>query len=102
MTHRLAWVLYAVVASTGLLHGACAPSSGVVRGGLETMSREERLKTFESTARALDGKPEFVDELYAVARRHPPMFNRILANTTRDLAEPELAHETMVLLLRMR
>src|SRR5687768_6652565 len=98
MTRHFVFVLYGVMICTALSQAACAPSSGVVRGSLEAMSRDERLQTFDSTARALDEKPEFVDEFYRIARRHPAMFRRFLANTTRDLVEPGLAHDTVRLL----
>jgi hypothetical protein len=58
----------------------------------------ERATAFEATARVLDEHPEWVDEFYRVARRHPGLLRRFLANTARDLREPELARETGELL----
>ena len=53
-----------------------------------------RAQTFEATMRALDQHPDWVDELYRVARRHPPTMNRFVANDTRDLREKDLARTT--------
>jgi hypothetical protein len=61
-------------------------------------SGAERSTAFEATARALDEHPEYVDELYEVARRHPPMLNRFLSDTARDLHDPKLARPTAALL----
>lgn len=57
-----------------------------------------RAKTFEATARALDRHPEWVDEFYAVARRHPPLMHRFVAHDTHDLREKDLARGTGELL----
>jgi hypothetical protein len=58
----------------------------------------ERATAFEATARVLDEHPEWVDEFYRVARRHPELLRRFLADMVRDLREPELAKETGELL----
>jgi hypothetical protein len=52
----------------------------------------ERANAFEATARTLDEHPEYVDEFYRVARRHPVTLRRFLTDTARDLHEPELAN----------
>jgi hypothetical protein len=60
----------------------------------------ERATAFEATARALDEHPEYVDEFYAIARRHPPMWHRFLVDTSRDLSDPSLADPVADLLTR--
>jgi hypothetical protein len=64
------------------------------------MGESERQSVFEATVKALDARPAIVDEFYAVTRRHPATFDRILANAARDLAEPDLARTTGALLCR--
>ncbi len=56
-------------------------------------SDSARKSTFEATARMLDERPEYVDEFYAIARKHPAMFERILVNATDDLEDEELAEK---------
>jgi hypothetical protein len=51
----------------------------------------ERAKAFEATARTLDEHPEYVDEFYRVARRHPATMHRFLSAMAPDMREPELA-----------
>jgi hypothetical protein len=81
---------------------ACSSTTGgkAVRKTLDTMDESQRESVFEATSKALDSRPELVDELYAVTRRHPVTFNRFLANAARDLADPELARTTGELLSR--
>jgi glutamate synthase domain-containing protein 1 len=80
---------------------ACAGSQKgkVVEKTLDTMSEQQRRGTFDTMAAVLDRNPEMVDELYAVSREHPQMFVRFLANSARDLKEPELARTTASLLV---
>jgi hypothetical protein len=80
---------------------ACAGSQKgkVVEKTLDTMSEKQRRGTFDTMAAVLDRNPEMVDELYAVTREHPQMFVRFLANSSRDLKEPELARTTASLLV---
>jgi hypothetical protein len=51
----------------------------------------ERATAFEAAARTLDEHPEYVDEFYRVARRHPTTMRRFLEDTARDLRAPDLA-----------
>jgi hypothetical protein len=80
---------------------ACAGSQKgkVVEATLDTMSEKQRRGTFDTMAAVLDRNPKMVDELYAVTREHPQMFVRFLANSSRDLKEPELARTTASLLV---
>ncbi len=50
-----------------------------------------RAQMFEATAREFDDHPEYVDEMYGVQREHRRMRNRFLADSARDLRDPELA-----------
>lgn len=58
---------------------------------LDAMPRQERIDSFEATSRVLDEHPEYVDELYAAARRHRPLLDRFLMNAAKDLRDPWLA-----------
>lgn len=92
--------------SVGLCIGALLVACGVgpkkeaAHAALTSMPDDQRRQTFEATVRVLDEKPEFVDEFYAVAKQHPVTFGRFMANTTRDLHEPELAKTNGELLVR--
>jgi hypothetical protein len=57
-------------------------------------SREVRGESFEATLRVLDEHPEYVDEFFAAALRHPATLDRFLHNTARDLERDELARFT--------
>jgi hypothetical protein len=91
------WHLLALLAS------ACshaAPSAKTAQTALDAMNDGQRRTSFESTASALDTRPEYVDEFYRVIRKHPASFDRFLANTARDLHEDSLANETAGLVLQ--
>src|SRR4051794_14214424 len=79
---------------------ACTTSQkkDATKTAFDAMSASERRDTFEASLRVLDERLEIVDELYAVTRRHPKTMHRILENTTRDLAEQDLASATAELL----
>ena len=84
-----------------LLAAACGgarPSAGTVREALDAMRPSQRRGTLEATTAALDERPKYVDELYVIARQHPRTFNRVLANTVRDLRVPENSRRTAELL----
>jgi hypothetical protein len=89
----LTWGILAATACAGQQKGK------VVEKTLDTMSEEQRRSAFDTMAAVLDRNPELVDEFYLVAREHPEMFHRFLANSARDLKEPALARETAVLLV---
>jgi hypothetical protein len=55
---------------------------------------EMRRESFEATLRVLDENPEYVDELFAAARRHPATLDRLLRNTSRELEQDEFARFT--------
>lgn len=94
--------IFALGLCVGGLLVACGvgPKKEAAHAALTSMPDDQRLQTFEATVRVLDEKPEFVDEFYAVAKKHPVTFTRFMANTTRDLHEPELAKATADLLVR--
>jgi hypothetical protein len=58
---------------------------------LDAMPRQERIDTFEATARLLDEHPDLVDEFYSVARHHGPMLDRFFFNAAKDLKERPMA-----------
>lgn len=86
-----------VAAAIGVACGV-GTKQQVAKTTLTSMSDEERLESFEATARVLDEHPELVDELYAVTKRHDATMRRFLANSTRDMREPGLATVTAELL----
>jgi len=86
----------AVGVAVGLsVAGAAACGTGtkkeVAKTALDAMSKNERLDAFEATSRVRDEHPEFVDEFYAAARHHPPLFDRFIMNAARDLKEKQYA-----------
>ena len=86
-----------------LLLAACSqavPSPKTTQVALDTMTDEQRRNTLQSTASALDSRPEYVDELFQIVRRHPRAFDRFLENTARDLRDPALAQPTAAHILR--
>jgi len=75
--------------------GAAACGTGtkeeVAKTALDAMPKNERLDSFEATSRVLDEHPEFVDEFYSAARRHPALFDRFIMNAARDLKDEQYA-----------
>jgi hypothetical protein len=65
---------------------------------LGAMSTDQRRSSFEDTSKVLDQHPDWIDDFYLVARKHPALMRRFLANAARDLKEPELAGVTADLL----
>jgi hypothetical protein len=65
---------------------------------LGAMSSDQRRDNFQEVAAVLDDHPDWVDQFYEVARRHPPLMKRFLSRATHDLAEPALAKTTAELL----
>jgi hypothetical protein len=65
---------------------------------LGAMSADQRRSSFDDTSKVLDQHPDWIDDFYGVARKHPALMRRFLANATRDLKEPELAGTTAELL----
>jgi hypothetical protein len=96
---RCTGALRAGAITAGLVvFAACG--AGTQKGLIKTVvaNDSERATAFEAAARALDEHPEYVDEFYGVARRHPATMRRFLIAIARDLREPELAGPTAELL----
>jgi hypothetical protein len=85
-------VLAAIVACT-----ATAKQQGIDKV-LGAMSTDQRRESFQETAVVLDEHPDWIDQFYEVARRHPALMKRFLTRATHDLKEPELAKMTAELL----
>jgi hypothetical protein len=87
-SRRWAWV-------TGIvLFAGCAASTQkpAVEAALD--NDKMRSESFEATLRVLDGKPEYVDEFFAAALRHPKTLDRFLQNTAKGLEQDSLARMT--------
>jgi hypothetical protein len=94
---RISTAAYAALLLSACSHGA--PSPKTAQTGLDVLTDEQRTQTFESTASALDSRPEYVDEFYRIVRKHPETFRRFLANTARDLRERDLSSMTVAEIL---
>ncbi len=55
---------------------------------------DARHETFEATLRVLDQHPEYVDELFQLARKHPSALDRLLEDDAQALSDDELATRT--------
>lgn len=95
---KTALALVALAAATS----GCSTTTkkSAAKSVLESRSPETRRDDFEATTRALDEKPELIDEFYAVARQHPITMERFLANAARDLKNPDLATLNAALLVK--
>ena len=82
---RLALVVMVVL---GISCSTKAKTS-ITNRAFDNDSRRQQL--MEATLRVLDKHPEYVDEFYGAARKHPATLDRFLENTARDLREPALA-----------
>lgn len=73
-----------------------ACSAGTQKPALDTVMKndEQRKETLEATLRVMDENPEYVDELFALAVRHPATLERFLENHARNLTNDELARMT--------
>lgn len=60
-----------------------------ISGALENESM--RRESFEATLRVLDEHPEYVDEFFATARRHPRTLDRFMKNAASELERDEFA-----------
>lgn len=76
----------------------CGPARQKPAINAALSNAELRPSTFEATARSLDEHPNWIDEFYKVARKHPKLMHRFLQNAARDLREEALARETGELL----
>jgi hypothetical protein len=89
---RIFWALALVAACT-----ASAKQQGMEKL-LAGMTPSERSDNFQDAALVLDQHPDWIDQFYEVARRHPALMKRFLTRATHDLKEPELAKTTAELL----
>lgn len=55
---------------------------------------DTRHETFEATLRVLDQHPEYVDELFQLARKHPSTLDRLLEDDAQALSDDDLARRT--------
>lgn len=94
MSNRLGSSMSLLVVIAALSSAGC--SVGQKRTVLETAfdERERRHEYFEATLRVLDEKPEYVDEFFALANKHPKTLDRFIANTSRELRDEKLAAMT--------
>lgn len=75
------------------LAAACtaAQKKPVVATAME--NDETRLEAFEATLRVLDQHPEYVDEFFALARKHPQALDRLLQDTAQALPDRKFAQQ---------
>lgn len=86
MSSKTVWL----VVGASLVLGGCSKES-LLRSSLE--EPEERRDTLELTLEVFDEHPEYVDELFDLAREHPPTFQRLLDKTATELEDPAFATE---------
>jgi hypothetical protein len=77
-----------------VLVAACSASQKRPMVATALDNEETRIESFEATLRVLDAHPEYVDELFARALKHPATLDRLLEDTARELASPDLAKRT--------
>ena len=90
-------MLVLAVVTSSLACTATAKQQGIDKV-LGAMSAEQRRDNFQEVATVLDQHPDWVDQFYEVARKHPPLMKRFLTRAAHDLREPELAKMTGELL----
>jgi hypothetical protein len=92
-------------------HAALAIAASIVVSGCGvTLKRDlvattfdnygERQEFIEATLEVLDRHPEYTDEFFAHALRHPATLDRFVMNTTAHLSDPEMAALTARYLVR--
>jgi hypothetical protein len=71
-------------------------SAGAQKPAIETVMKndKQRAESLEATLRVMDQHPEYVDELFVLALRHPATLDRFLENHARALTQDELARMT--------
>jgi hypothetical protein len=99
MKPTLEWRYVALIAAA-LLWSACTVGAKRVVLATALHGPDERGELFEATLKVLDGHPDYVDELYELARSHPETFQRLLALTAEQLSDPQLAALTAEQLVR--
>jgi len=70
---------------------ACTPAQKKPVVATAMDNGETRREAFEATLRVLDQHPEYVDEFFVATLRHPKTLGRLLRDTSRALADPQLA-----------
>ena len=85
-----------VLLAGALVFSSAACSAGAQKPAIERVMQDERQRaeSLEATLRVMDQHPEYVDELFALARRHPPTLERFLQNHAQALEDDELARMT--------
>lgn len=73
-----------------LFLSGCSKES-MLRSALE--EPDERKDTLELTLKVFDEHPEYVDELFTMARDHPPTFQQLLERTAIELEDQAFATE---------
>ncbi len=84
----------AVVATAVAVLAGCTVGQKKTAVEAATASDEQRRQLFEATLRALDEKPEYVDEFFALALKHRPTLHRFVQDTAGELHEEWLARMT--------
>jgi hypothetical protein len=93
---RIALAIFLCGAAAVFLGATAACSTGqkesLMRFALDADERRQEL--LEATLRVLDDHPEYVDELFAMAEKHPDTLERFIENAVENLDEEELAMVT--------
>lgn len=92
LERRMAKWLITLLLMTTLVGCSAGAQKPAIASALD--DRDMRRESFEATLRVLDENPEYVDDLFAAARRHPKTLDRFLHNTARELARDEFARFT--------
>jgi hypothetical protein len=85
---KRALLLLSVLSLSGASCSAGAQKPAI-SGALESESM--RRESFEATLRILDEHPEYVDEFFAAARRHPRTLDRFMKNAASELERDQFA-----------
>ncbi len=91
MDHR---IKHRIVVLLGLLVAGCSQSQRKPIIDATLANEAARRESVETALQVLDKHPEYVDEMYLAARKHPPTLNRLEADAARDLKDPEFARST--------
>jgi len=75
---------------------SAATQSTIIEKGVA--SPKERHRAFEAVLVLLDRNPDYVDEFFALARKHHATLERFTVNQARALADPKLARLTAMYL----
>jgi hypothetical protein len=91
-------LIVAALAAAATVGCTVGQKKSAVLGAARDEGRRREL--FEATLRALDEKPEYVDEFFALALEHPRTVDRFVENNAAHLHEPPLAAMTAEALVR--